>query len=67
MATPTAVGYGASWLEYVEIATVGAVVYALPVVVNPIEPGSMEDPAIPIVALALLVPGCPIVTIGTLV
>ena len=49
------------------IATVGAVVYALPVVLNAIEPASIDDPAIPIVALATLVPGCAIVTVGALV
>ena len=49
------------------IATVGEVVYALPVVLNAIEPGLMEEPAIPIVADAKLVPGCEIITVGVLV
>ena len=41
----------------VEIATVGAVVYALPVVLNATELGFTEEPAIPMVATATLVPG----------
>tara|TARA_B100000035_G_scaffold62432_1_gene50518 strand:- start:72 stop:209 length:138 start_codon:yes stop_codon:yes gene_type:complete len=41
----------------VEIATVGAVVYALPVVLNATELGFTEEPAIPIVADAKLNPG----------
>ena len=41
--------------------------YALPVVLNAIEPGLIDEPAIPIVADAKLVPGCEIVTVGTLV
>ena len=39
------------------IATIGALVYALPVVLKAIEPGSIDDPAIPMVADAMLTPG----------
>ena len=39
------------------IATVGADVYALPVVLNAMELGLIDDPAIPIVAVATLNPG----------
>jgi hypothetical protein len=41
----------------VVIATVGAVVYDLPVVVKATEPGSTDEPAIPIVAEAYENPG----------
>lgn len=46
------------------MATIGATVYALPVVVNAIDPGLIEEPAIPIVAVAVLDPGEDIVTVG---
>ena len=67
VAIPTAICVGASCPEVVVIATVGAVVYALPVVLKAIEPGFIDDPAIPIVADAKLVPGCEILTDGALV
>ena len=50
----------------VVIATVGAVVYALPVVVNARDPGLIAPPAvIPIVPDARLTTGLDIVTVGT--
>ena len=67
VAIPTAVTVGASIVPDVVIATVGAVLYALPVVLKAIEPGSMDVPVIPIVAAATLVPGWVSVTPGTLV
>ena len=57
VAIPTAVTVGASIVPDVDIATVGADVYALPVVLKAIEPASIDDPAIPIEADALLTPG----------
>ena len=41
--------------------------YALPVVLKATEFGSIDDPAMPIVAAAETVPGCEIVTVGALV
>ena len=52
MAIPTATSNGASCPLVVDIATVGAVVYALPVVVNATEEASIDVPARPIVAVA---------------
>ena len=57
VAIPTAVTVGASMVPDVVIATVGAVLYALPVVLKAIEPGFIDVPVIPMVAEAKLVPG----------
>ena len=67
VAIPTATCVGASCPDVVVIATVGAVVYALPVVLNAIDDGLIEDPAIPIVAVAPELTGAENVTVGALV
>ena len=48
------------------IATVGAVVYALPVVLNATELASIEEPAKPTVAAAPEAAGAENVTVGAL-
>jgi hypothetical protein len=72
VAIPTAICVGASfpYIPPVEMDTTGAVVYALPVVVNATSDGLIEVPFNPYpistVALAKLIPGEDIVTTGGL-
>ena len=67
MAIPTAVCCGTCVPTPVETRTVGADVYALPVVLNAIVDASRLVPAIPILAAAILTGGADILTDGTLV